>query len=95
MPSRKSQEAQFPAPTVLPLAKYSYATVSAEHNAPLPWKHVSERDMYAVFAMARAQTSAGVEETQRFRIARDAQGSVAVGLQEAEETSPLKLSRKT
>lgn len=78
MPSQISQLPESQGLIVLPLAKYSYATVSADYTAPLPWTHISENKLFAVFVTTRTQVAAEIEDQQRFRIVRDSQGSTVV-----------------
>lgn len=79
MPSQTPLPSDTLEPIVLPLVKYSYATVSSDHVAPLPWTHISENKLFAVFATVRIQTSSELEEQQRFRIVNDLKGAILVG----------------
>ncbi|KAL9621501.1 MAG: hypothetical protein Q9160_004031 [Pyrenula sp. 1 TL-2023] len=76
MPSQMPLPSDNLEPIVLPLVKYSYATVSSDHVAPLPWTHISENKLFAVFATVRIQTSTELEEQQRFRVVNDLKGAM-------------------
>ena len=61
MPSQGSQGSQGQTgPLCLPLVKYSYATVSSDNVAPIPWIHLSSKqNLVAVFDTLRLQSSQG------------------------------------
>lgn len=60
-------------PLCLPLLKFSYATVSSESIAPIPWIHLSSKNsLFAVFETSPVQLENGcVEERQKFKVLRD------------------------
>ena len=78
MPSQGSQERV--GPLCLQLAKYSYATVSTEHIAPIPWIHLSSRDnLVAVFDILRFQSSQGdITESTILKVMKEAEVMVDI-----------------
>ncbi|KAL2428537.1 hypothetical protein ABEF91_008803 [Exophiala dermatitidis] len=60
-------------PLCLPLLKFSYATVSNESIAPIPWIHLSSKNsLFAVFETSPVQLENGyVGERQKFKVLRD------------------------
>ncbi|EXJ91296.1 hypothetical protein A1O1_04406 [Capronia coronata CBS 617.96] len=72
MPSQGSQQLSS-SPLCLSLLKFSYATVSNESIAPIPWIHLSSKNsLFAVFETSPVQLEDGrVEERQRFKVLRD------------------------
>jgi hypothetical protein len=62
-----------PAPICLSLHKFSYATVSNESIAPIPWLHISTKnELFAVFETNCTQLGDGrVEQRQKFKVLRD------------------------
>jgi hypothetical protein len=59
-------------PQVFPLAKFSYATCSADLNGPINWTHLPDRDnLHAVFDHVRVQTTSGqVSEKTVLKVVR-------------------------
>ena len=73
MLSQSSQERV--GPLCLQLVKYSYATVSTGHVAPIPWLHLSrQHNLVVVFDTLRAQSSQGdITESTTFKIMKEAE----------------------
>ncbi|KAK5050623.1 hypothetical protein LTR84_003905 [Exophiala bonariae] len=63
----------FPSPSCLPLNKFSYATVSSEHIAPIPWIHLSSKSgLFAIFEASPTQLENGqLENRQKLKVLRD------------------------
>jgi hypothetical protein len=57
----------------LSLVKYSFATVSIESVAPVPWVHVSSKNnLFAIFETAKTRRLDGtIEERPKFKVLRD------------------------
>lgn len=57
----------------LPLYKFSYATVSAESVAPIPWIHISGKSrLFAIFETNPVQLDDGrFEDRQKFKVLQD------------------------
>ncbi|KIV83461.1 hypothetical protein PV11_05483 [Exophiala sideris] len=72
MPSQGSQKLAH-SPLCLPLSKFSYATVSNESIAPIPWLHISGKNrLFAVFETSPTQMEGGrVEDRQKFKVLQD------------------------
>ncbi|KIW14902.1 hypothetical protein PV08_07687 [Exophiala spinifera] len=72
MPSHASQKLS-QSPLCLPLFKFSYATVSAEGVAPIPWIHISGKNrLFAVFETISVQVEDGrFEDRQMFKVLQD------------------------
>ncbi|KIW99174.1 uncharacterized protein Z519_00837 [Cladophialophora bantiana CBS 173.52] len=73
MPSQGSQILSQLSPLCLPLLKFSYATVSNESIAPIPWIHLSSKDaLFAIFETSPIQLEDGrAEERQKFKVLQD------------------------
>ena len=67
--------AQAIGPETFPLSKFSFATVSSESTAPLPWKHIPDNGaLFAVFDTGRLHQSDGViEEYSELKIVHGAE----------------------
>ncbi|KAK4948679.1 hypothetical protein LTR10_012683 [Elasticomyces elasticus] len=72
MPSQGSQKLAR-SPLCLPLSKFSYATVSNESIAPIPWLHISGKNrLFALFETSPTQMEGGrVEDRQKFKVLQD------------------------
>jgi hypothetical protein len=59
--------------TVLPLSKFSHATVHGESIAPIPWFHIGKSDnLLAVFEFLRVEESRGqVKDVKKFKVLYD------------------------
>jgi hypothetical protein len=73
MASPGSQHAAQLAPLCLSLHKYSYATVSNESIAPIPWIHLSSKTtLFGIFETVPVQLEDGSsEDRQKFKILND------------------------
>ncbi|KIX98410.1 uncharacterized protein Z520_05711 [Fonsecaea multimorphosa CBS 102226] len=73
MPSQGCQNLSQSSPLCLPLLKFSYATVSNESIAPIPWIHLSSKDaLFAIFETSPVQLEHGrIEERQKFKVLQD------------------------
>ncbi|EXJ76380.1 uncharacterized protein A1O5_00888 [Cladophialophora psammophila CBS 110553] len=73
MPSQGSQLLSQSSSLCLPLLKFSYATVSNESIAPIPWIHLSSKDaLFAIFESSPVQLEDGrTEERQKFKVLQD------------------------
>lgn len=60
-------------PVCLPLSKFSYATVSAENVAPIPWIHISANNrLFAVFETSSVRVEDGCfEDRQKLKVLQD------------------------
>lgn len=72
-PSHPGSQQQSQSPLCLPLLKFSYATVSNESIAPIPWIHLSSKNaLFAIFETSPTQYGDGrTEERPKFRILQD------------------------
>ena len=70
MQSQCSQDSFSAGPISLSLSKFSYATVSEDSNAPIPWLHLSSKgNLFAVFQNGRTLDRLGHHQDQsRFRV---------------------------
>ncbi|OAP62051.1 hypothetical protein AYL99_04254 [Fonsecaea erecta] len=73
MPSQGSQSFSQSSPLCLPLAKFSYATVSGEGVAPIPWLHIgNKKALFAIFETSPVQLEDGrIEQRQKFKVLQD------------------------
>lgn len=80
MTSHSSQDTLKVGPLCLPLAKFSYATVSDDKLRPIPWTHLSSKShLFAVFETTRTQNSQGHITDQRiFKVMQDPNIMVAL-----------------
>lgn len=62
-----------PSPVCLPLNKFSYATVSSEHIAPIPWIHLSSKNgLFAIFETSPTQLeNAQLEDRPKLKVLKD------------------------
>lgn len=59
--------------TILPLAKFSYATVHGESKIPIPWFHISRSDnLFAIFESQRVEDTRGqTRDAKKFKVIND------------------------
>ena len=89
--------------TILPLAKFSYATVHGESKTPIPWFHIGRTDnLFAIFESQHVEDNRGqARDVKKLKVLNDPEVLVwtvqkmALGIPEVISCRHLPMIRKT
>jgi hypothetical protein len=89
--------------TILPLAKFSYATVHGESKTPIPWFHMGRTEnLFAIFESQQGEDNRGqARDVKKFKVLNDPEVLVwtvqkmALGIPKVTSCRHLPMIRKT